>query len=176
MCLLNIVLLRRNHKIPLLAKAFTKNKMSQEPYKSDNKSKIPKIGRPSENGESPRKGPKFSIYWVYAIIFAVLIGFQLFNPLSSTTAKTTPDAFKQMVASGDVEKYIYVDNRDIVRVYLKKDSIAEYQNKPAADNNTKINTEGPHYSFTIGSNEDVRKEMTEFYVDNNIPKAYQPIA
>jgi AFG3 family protein len=59
-----------------------------EPYKND-KNIPPRFGnRPGgdESGQSPRKGPKFSIYWIYAIIFAVLIGMQLFNPFSSGTA------------------------------------------------------------------------------------------
>ena len=54
--------------------------MAQEPYKDDNKPRLPKLNnRPNSDGEPPRKGPRFSIYWVYAIIFAVLIGFQVFG-------------------------------------------------------------------------------------------------
>jgi cell division protease FtsH len=63
--------------------------MSQEPYKNDNKSKFPRIpGRNSGGGEgdSPRKGPRFSIYWVYAIIFAVLIA----KPTSTTSSRWWP--------------------------------------------------------------------------------------
>ena len=63
---------------------------------------------------SPKKGPKFSIYWVWAIIFAVLVGFQLFGSF-------TPDA-KQIeselefvikcLKKGDVEKLIIVTNKN----------------------------------------------------------------
>ena len=94
--------------------------MSQEPYKNDNKTRLPKFSnRPSNannDGESPRKGPRFSIYWVYAIIFAVLIGFQFFGPFSTSLEKTNFENFKTMIANGDVSKYIIVDNRDMVRV------------------------------------------------------------
>jgi len=149
--------------------------MSQEPYKNDNKSKFPRIpGRNSGGGEgdSPRKGPRFSIYWVYAIIFAVLIGFQLFGPFTSSSGKTNIDNFKQMVASGDVEKYVIIDNRDIVRVYLKKDSLQEYQNNNGYTG--KLAEEGPHLYFRISANEDIRKTLGDFYAQNNIPRAYQP--
>ncbi len=96
--------------------------MSQEPYKQDNKPKLAKFSnRPGDGGE-PKKGPKFSIYWVYAIIFAVLIGFNFFNPLGSSSGRINRDEFKQMVADGDVEKYVLVDNRDQVQIYLKKES------------------------------------------------------
>jgi AFG3 family protein len=147
--------------------------MAQEPYKNDNKSRFPKIpGRNSGEGDSPRKGPRFSIYWVYAIIFAVLIGFQLFGPFTSSSGKTNIDNFKQMIASGDVEKYVVIDNRDIVRVFLKKDSLQEYQNNNGYTG--KLNEEGPQLYFRISANEDIRKTLSDFYVQNNIPRAYQP--
>src|SRR5215212_8472176 len=99
--------------------------MSKE-YKTDNKPRLPKFtNRPGSNsdGEGPRKGPKFSIYWVYAIIFAVLIGFQLYGPFTSALEKTSYENFKQMVVNGDVQRYLIVDNRDIVRVYLRKEAV-----------------------------------------------------
>ena len=72
--------------------------MSQEPHKDDNKSKLPRFtNRPNNNnnsdGEPPRKGPRFSIYWVYAIIFAVLIGFQVFGPFTPSTTQVDQDDF-----------------------------------------------------------------------------------
>ncbi len=54
--------------------------MAQEPYNRNDKSNLPRFNRqqPGDDPEQPpRKGPKFSIYWVYAIIFAVLDRFLL---------------------------------------------------------------------------------------------------
>ncbi|MGE5519128.1 MAG: ATP-dependent metallopeptidase FtsH/Yme1/Tma family protein, partial [Candidatus Dadabacteria bacterium] len=145
--------------------------MSQEPYKKD-RSKLPKFnGRPSGDGEGPKKGPRFSIYWVYAIIFAVLIGLQLFGPFTGTADKTNFEQFKQMVASGDVAKYIIVDNRDMVKVYLKKESIPKYS---TSTRNNRPSDEGPQYTFRISHNEDVRKEMNEFYTQYNVPPDRRP--
>src|SRR5215204_3896129 len=123
------------------------------------------------NGQPPRKGPRFSIYWVYAIIFAVLIGFQFFGgPFSSSLEKTSFENFKQMVVQGDVSKYIIVDNRDMVRVYLKPDAIQKY----APSVKTKFTQEGPHYYFRISANEDVRKELNDFYALAKVPPQNQP--
>ena len=148
--------------------------MSQEPYKNDNKTRLPKFSnRPSNannDGESPRKGPRFSIYWVYAIIFAVLIGFQFFGPFSTSLEKTNFENFKTMIANGDVSKYIIVDNRDMVRVYLKPESVQKY----ATDAKTKFTAEGPHYYFRISSNEDVRKELNDYYAVAKVPPQNQP--
>jgi AFG3 family protein len=150
--------------------------MSQDPYKQDNKTRLPKFNRSNGDGDNtPRKGPKFSIYWVYAIIFAVLIGFQFLNPFTATTNKINIEQFKQMVAEGDVEKYVVVDNRDMVRVYLKKDRISKYQNTNTTNTSSgKLSPEGPHYYFKISANEDVREQLGEFYVAQNIPPQNRP--
>src|SRR5215207_3635635 len=151
--------------------------MSQEPHKNDNKTRLPKFSNRSSgsnnDGESPRKGPRFSIYWVYAIIFAVLIGFQFFGgPFSSSLEKTSFENFKQMVVTGDVNKYIIVDNRDMVRVYLKPDAIQKY----APSVKTKFTQDGPHYYFRISANEDVRKELNDFYALAKVPSQNQPFS
>ena len=105
--------------------------MPQEPYKSDSKSKLPKFSNRNTNGdgESPRKGPRFSIYWIYAIIFAILIGFQLFGSMAFTSAEITQSQFQQMLKEGDVEKYTIVSNRNVVRVKLKDEALSKYEGK-----------------------------------------------
>ncbi len=64
--------------------------MSKEPNRNDNK--VPRFGnRPVGHGEEPgqpKKGPRFSIYWIYAIIIAVLLGANYFNS-GSDILKTT---------------------------------------------------------------------------------------
>ena len=78
--------------------------MSQEP---GNENKIPRMNRPptDDPNQPPRKGPRFSIYWVYAIIFAVLIGFQLFpGALSPNMKEIDTDTFTSILKAGDVSK------------------------------------------------------------------------
>ncbi|HVG42431.1 MAG TPA: ATP-dependent zinc metalloprotease FtsH, partial [Chitinophagaceae bacterium] len=140
--------------------------MSQDQYKQDNnKPKLPKFTNRT-NGEenTPRKGPKFSIYWVYAIIFAVLIGFQFFGPFTPTAPKITPFDFKNMVAAGDVDKYVIISNRSLARVYLKPDSVSKYQNTIKGFD-AKASTEAPQLYFKI-TGEDFQEEMRDFYDSN----------
>ena len=138
--------------------------MSQEPYNKDERQKLPRFNnRPAgDENNTPRKGPRFSIYWIYAIIFAVRIGFQLFGPFTSNMAKTTTNDFKQMVAAGDVQKYVIVSNRNIVRVFLKSESLQKYQEALKKGVSGKINEEGPQMYFKIYG-EEFQKEMREFY-------------
>ena len=95
----------------------------------DNKN--PRFGsKPPSGGDDPnqpKKGPRFSIYWIYAIIFAVLIGFQLFGPFSPTMAKTSSMEFRNMLANGEVAKYTIIDNRKTVKVYLTDSAQKKYQ-------------------------------------------------
>lgn len=139
--------------------------MSQESQNRDERQKLPRFNNRSNNddGSTPKKGPRFSIYWIYAIIFAVLIGVQIYGPFTSNMAKTTPNEFKEMVKAGDVDKYTIVSNRNLVRVYLKRESLAKYQEALKKGISGKISDEGPQMSFKITAAEDFQKEMREFY-------------
>jgi cell division protease FtsH len=138
--------------------------MSQEPYKQDNKSKLPKFSsRPSGDGEPPKKGPRFSIYWVYAIIFAILIGFQFFGPFSASTGTIDQNQFEEMLRQGDVSKYTIVSNRNLVRVKLNKEALGKYEGR--IGKNLKADDE-EHTSFKIASVDSFKDDMREFYRNN----------
>ncbi|GAC1416924.1 MAG: ATP-dependent zinc metalloprotease FtsH [Flavisolibacter sp.] len=140
--------------------------MSQEPYKNDNKPKLPKFSPRSNDGtdKDSRKGPKFSIYWIYAIIFAVLIGFQLFGgPFNSANVAIEQNQFEQMLKDGDVAKYTIISNRNIVRIKLKKEALQKYEGK--IGKNLKDVDESQAY-FKIASVESFSNDMRDFYKTN----------
>lgn len=139
--------------------------MPQEPYKDDNKTRLPRFNnRPSNNGdgEGPRKGPRFSIYWVYAIIFAVLIGFQVFGPFTPSTTQIDQNQFEQILKQGDVDHYIIVSNRNVVKVYLTKDAVPKYADRIKSSGSEA----GPHMQFRIVSGDSFKDDMREFYTAN----------
>ena len=139
--------------------------MSQE-SNNRNESRPPRFGnKPTGSGDDPnkvpKKGPKFSIYWVYAIIFAVLIGFQFFGPFSPNMAKISSLDFRNMLItnSADVEKYVVIDNKKTVKIYLTKEGKTRYEaklKKPVSD-------DGPNMYFKITSGDAFEKEMSDFY-------------
>ncbi len=144
--------------------------MSQE--QQNNQNRPPRFNNRQTGGEDPnqqgqKKGSKFSIYWVYAIIFAVLIGFQFFS-FSSSTAKSNPQAFKGMVLAGDVKSYEIVDNKKIVRVTLTPQGIEKNKKDLKEGMNGKISEKGPHMSFKYSG--DFEKQMDELYKEKNIPQ------
>jgi AFG3 family protein len=143
--------------------------MSQEQFNKDERQKLPRFNnRPSgddSNNNTPRKGPRFSIYWIYAIIFAVLIGVQLYGPFTTNMAKTTPNDFKSMVGSGDVKKYVIVSNRNIVRIFLTREGL-DKNREVLKGVSGKISDDGPQMFFKISAAEDFQKDMREYYDKN----------
>src|SRR5829696_8803961 len=102
--------------------------MAQEPYnKSDKKTRLPKFNKNGGDGDnSPKKGPRFSFYWVYAIIFAVLIGFQLFGgSFSPNASQISQNDFEAMIRRGEVEEYTIISNRNMVKVNLNKSKMSD---------------------------------------------------
>lgn len=135
-------------------------------FNNKNENRPPRYpNRPPGGGEDPnqlpKKGPRFSIYWVYAIIFAVLIGIQLFSVFNGKTMDISMLEFKTMIQNGEVEKFDLIKNKEVVRVYLTKAAKEKYKQKLS---DSKVSSkEGPEMSFKIGSVEGFEKEMADFY-------------
>ena len=62
---------------------------------------------------------KFNFYWIYGIIFALLIGYQLLNSSDLASNKLTQNEFKQILNDNDIEKILIV-NGDIAQLTIKK--------------------------------------------------------
>jgi cell division protease FtsH len=138
--------------------------MSQEPFKQDNKTKLPKFStRPGSESDGSKKGPRFSIYWVYAIIAAILIGFQFFGPFNSSTGTINQNQFEEMLKAGEVAKYTIISNRNIVRVKLSSEATSKYEGK--IGKNLRAEDEA-HTTFKIGSVDSFKDDMREFYRNN----------
>lgn len=108
-------------------------------YRNKMKGKIPK----------PPKGGKrnnFNFYWVYAIIIVVLISINLFNWAGNITPTTFPK-FKEMVQSGHVDKVI-VYNYENAKVFLKEESVSEYDEQFQEGPVSTPSPKGPHFEFT----------------------------
>jgi cell division protease FtsH len=139
--------------------------MSQEQYKSDKKPRLPKFNKSGGDGDNntPKKGPRFSFYWVYAIIFAVLIGFQLFSgPLTSNSAPIAQTDFEGMIRRGDVKEYTIISNRNLIKVTLNKNTVTD-STKNLLGKNYTAGSEEAQASFKIASVESFKDDMRDFY-------------
>ena len=137
--------------------------------KQNDKSNFPRFRpRGEDEGGNPRKGPKFSIYWVWGIIAAVLIAFNYYG--------FTPDAHhldsemefrNNMLEKGDVAKLVLVTNKNLVRVYIKKDSLDKpYYRDKLGKNYPLSKTEGPHFEFQVTKIDEFEKRLNDFFAKN----------
>ncbi|WP_114789881.1 ATP-dependent zinc metalloprotease FtsH [Niabella yanshanensis] len=124
----------------------------RNPFSNNNNNNTP--------GE-PKKGPKFGSYWAFIIILAIMLAFQFLNPLGSSRQEINISQFQNMFVKGHVSKYTIVSNKDLVRVWIKPDSLAGY---PNADKNVvKGAEETPQFYFEISSPEVFNDQMEKFY-------------
>jgi len=146
--------------------------MSQEEFKKDSQqSRFPGFNRPSGGGDdnTPKKGPRFSIYWIYALVAIFLIGYQVFNGVKPDATNITDLKFKQeMLAKNHVEKIEPVKNKDVVRVYIKKDSLNQPIYKELlGDKWTYVyNSKGPHFSFRVSKVDDYQESLDKYFQAN----------
>src|SRR6476620_10426604 len=140
--------------------------MSQEPYKNDKRRTLPKFNRNVGENEnnSPRKAPRFSFYWVYAIIFAVLIGLQLFGSFNPNAAQITQNDFEAMIRRGEVQDYTIISNRNLVKVLLKKEALSDSARN--AIGKTGTTSEGLIATFRIADVAAFKDDMRDFYKSN----------
>jgi AFG3 family protein len=145
--------------------------MSQEPsYNNKNDKNLPpRFGnRPNgdDPGQPPRKGPKFSIYWVYAIIFAVLIGFQLSGSFTSSMKEIDQNTFLEMLKKGEISKYTIISNRDKVKVTLTESAQRLHEKELKTGMTGRVSKDGPHMYFSIVSGDSFKDDIRQFYKDN----------
>ncbi len=112
-----------------------------------------------------KKGPKLSIYWIYAIIAAIILGYGWLKQNTPDLAPTTIQEFQQnMLAQGDVQQIGLITNKRIVRVFIKSSSVSKpfYSDKfKHALDPSKVS--GPLFEFQVTDWESFHNSMNEFY-------------
>ena len=138
--------------------------MSQENFNKNEKFPRFQPNRDENNG-SKKGGPKFSSYWIWAILLVTVIGFSIYGPFAKRTQTISVAEFKEMLAKHHVEKYVEIPNKNLVRVSIKKDSLKYYAEKlPTNAISNKKDEKPPQFSFE--SNERFREEILDFKRDN----------
>ncbi|MDX2046250.1 MAG: ATP-dependent zinc metalloprotease FtsH [Chitinophagaceae bacterium] len=144
--------------------------MSQEDYKQDQQNSRPGFNRSGGDDKNSRKAPRFNIYWIYALVAIFLIGYQVLQGVTPDLTEITEKKFRlEMLSANDVEKVEPVQNKDIVRVFIKQDSLVKKDvyrrllgDKWAAVTKGK----GPHFQFTQSKVEDYQKFLYDYFKAN----------
>jgi AFG3 family protein len=150
--------------------------MAQEDHKKTQR-KINSNNIPGPDDDQ-KKRPKLSIYWIYGLIFAAIIGYNYFKNVGSAGVESNTEAFKEIAQQGDVNEIKVIRNKKIVRVFINKDSISKkplFYNailKKAQYYDAITKLDPPQVFFTIGDDKNFAEQMENFRKDNPNLKSF----
>ncbi len=138
--------------------------MAEEKFNQQNKGDKNPV-----SGKGPR--PKFSFYWIYAILLGVFFLTYFIN-WEGPVAKTTWGDIKEMLANGDVDRIMLV-NKETAEIYLKGEKLEDPKYQEIKE---KGSVKGPHYTYNITSPESFERMVNEaqenvaepVYIENEV--------
>ena len=131
-----------------------------------------KKGSPLNDGP---KMPKFNIYWIYGLIAISLLSARFFQTAPDILT-TTELEFKQvMLSGGDVEKIDLIQNKELVRVYIKPHSIdKDFYVQKLKRKIDKSKIKGvPLFEFSVTDWNSFNERLQKFYEQKNIQEVPQ---
>ena len=110
---------------------------------------------------------KFNFYWIYGIIFALLIGYQLLGNSDISTSKLTENEFESILNNNDIEKIVVV-NSDVAQLYIKPEALDRDIHKNRK-NSSFFNPGSAMYVYDFGDlqnfESELKKSKAEFSLD-----------
>ena len=104
--------------------------------------------QPNRSNKHPNDKRRFSFYWIYAILFAVLIGLQFFGRDAVTPQeKIDQGRLMELLKNGEVERIDLVNKQD-AEIYLNKKGLSK--NFPDIKTGADGTTTTPNYTYKIG--------------------------
>lgn len=126
--------------------------------------------------KTPKKGPKFNIYWVYAFIGIALLAMNFLDFRSQPQEISFQQFQLDYLQAGDVDKLVVV-NKKYVEVYVKKEKLSEPKYDKVSKGRFGAPNPGPHFQFSIGSEEsfkaDLDKAQTNVKTEDRVNVYYQ---
>ncbi|WP_299248638.1 ATP-dependent zinc metalloprotease FtsH [uncultured Aquimarina sp.] len=117
----------------------------------------------------PNKKPKFSAYWIYAII---IVGFLALNFLGGSNMgsapETTPSDFNNFLSNGEVERVLII-NRRKAKVFLTQE--AKSQEKHSKNKKNSIlphSPNDPDYEFEFGDLQNFENDIARIKSENGV--------
>jgi cell division protease FtsH len=141
-----------------------------EDKKSETNRKLNPNNIPPTGDDSSKNKNRFNIYWIYGLVFAAIVGYNLYRGGSSTGLEVSQVQFTEMVKQGDVEKINTIRNKKIVRIFLKKDSLLKKQGyyRSILDKQFEnaVKLPAPQLFFSIVEDKAFALYMQDFYTKN----------
>ncbi|HOZ85635.1 MAG TPA: ATP-dependent zinc metalloprotease FtsH [Niabella sp.] len=141
---------------------MAKQENKNNPFSNNNK---------NNNLGEPKKGSKFGNYWAFIIILGVMLLINFINPLSSSKQEISFTNFTTMLEKGEVDKFSIINNKNIVRVWAKKDANAGGSN---SDKSIIKNSDEAQFFFQVINGETFEKKLGEFYTSHPTVAKMEP--
>jgi cell division protease FtsH len=123
-----------------------------------------------ENNPNTPKKPRFSSWWIYGVVIALIIGFQFFGGSSfSSTEKTTTSELQEFLRNGDISKSVIITNTRQAKVYLTEEALNKDVHKGVAKKPLFPSSSlMPQYILDYGDLQIFQNEITEIKKENNL--------
>lgn len=109
--------------------------------------------------------PKFSFYWVYALLALVFV-FMWFNNKESITKDISWGELREMLVNQEIEKIIVVNN-EAAEIFIKKEKLELDKFKDIRELNG--NVARPSYKYVIGSYDSFKEDVEKVQQDLSNP-------
>ena len=150
--------------------------MADDKKPENNRKYNPNNPIPSGDDNQSKNKNRFNIYWVYGLVFAAIVGYNVYRGGTTTGVEVNQIQFNELVKKGDVEKMKTIRNKKIVRVFLNKDSLRlkqpYYREILGEQNFTILNkiTQPPQLFFSIVDDKTFAGQMSDLYKANTYVK------
>jgi AFG3 family protein len=137
--------------------------MSQPDNNRNTNRRFPGMGQGPGDGKTPRKRPGISLYWIYGIIAAIILGYQFMGPRGSA-ANMQEQEFFTALRNGEIAKFQYIKNKETVKVTLTEKALTsdKYKNKKfPTDLSGKVDVNGPHMRVVLVNVQNFHKRMQD---------------
>jgi cell division protease FtsH len=122
---------------------------------------------PLDDKNGGRERPRFSILLDLCHCSNFPYGYQVMRGVQPDASDITELKFRQdMLSKNDVEKVEPVMNKNIVRVFIKKDSLnKQYYKGPVGERWVYVSSskDAPHFQFTYSKVDDYQQNLDEYF-------------
>ena len=124
--------------------------------------------------DNKSSGNRFSAYWLYAVLLAILLAFNFYSGPGfwSQTKEIPQSKFEEYLANGDVSKIIIL-NRKEANVFLTPDALKKEEHKDVKPKDKSLlqggkDLEVPQYKFELGDLSNFENRFDQIVKDNNL--------
>lgn len=123
--------------------------------------------------EKQNKRPKFSAYWIYAILLLFIFGMNFFSGggMWYQLKETSQAKFEEFLRNGDVARVVVVNKRE-AKIYLTPEALEKEAHKDVRGDNSLISSgassEIPQYKFELGDLSNFENKFDQIVAENNL--------